>query len=155
MTSEMTRVASLQADFAAFDAFMDDYLEHHMDRLSELTGEEYCDLCEDEYYTDGFLGDEEKWRRASERAFEGLMDEAQEVWEREGNAPLREYAERLRQRVIEAEDNLTEATYLNSGMQVRMENWEVPPICKCGAVSYTVECSVCGRNLARNHRAPE
>jgi hypothetical protein len=147
MMTEATGMSSILAEVAVFDAFMQDYLDNHMDRLSDLTADAYVDVCEEEDYIAGFWSEDERWRRAADQATERLLDEAQEVWELEGNSPLREYAERLHKRMMEAEVNLAEAVNLNQSMQVRMEAWKTPPICKCGAISYTVECRRCRRTL--------
>lgn len=143
----ITISGEVMEEVAAFDDFERDYFADNEGRLDQLTSEEYWNLRELEESIAGFWNEDDIWRRASERAYERLADEALELWEAVASRPFRRHIRRLRQKVAEEEQQAKSIYHDLCTAQARLVDEGRPPVCKCGAVSYTVECSRCRRIL--------
>jgi hypothetical protein len=69
-----------------------------------------------------------------------IIEQLRQMWDDEGNDSLRCFAEHLwHDRGSVQRENLD--------LRLRLEEWNVPPPCPCGSVSFVVECG-CGRTFA-------
>ena len=64
-------------------------------------------------------------------------------------------ARALKRDTEEAQALLREQADRIDSQQARMEAWEVPPVCRCGAKSYYTCCSVCHRDLGPTYRCKD
>ena len=158
ITIQMPRF-NVRGDQWAFWDFLDDCLHRFSVHFRQLEAAEWQAVLH--LHPEGMEEDEFLLLRdeAGGRAFDQFTREMEDLWNDDRSAALREFVdgkcretENLRRQLKETDSELRETTNQFNTMQVRLEDWEVPPVCKCGALSYDVTCSVCHRDLSQSYR---
>jgi hypothetical protein len=168
---------NVKGDQVAFWDFLDECLSLHADWFKELCEEERTHVLRE--YPFGFADEHDAdraFQEADGAAYGRFVEMMEDVWNDDRNEAFRRFAEResvkaralarraaeaerrlqdMTRRAEDAEAQIQDATYAVCGMQARMETWEAPPVCKCGAVSYHVRCSVCHRDLGPTYRCED
>jgi hypothetical protein len=101
MTDGQSETITAKEECLAFFAFVDVYAEGHPDKLEEMERQAYGELRELFAGCSPFFTDEELWRRAEDWAFDRLLDEVRDLWDRNHSHALQAYGMLLWRRIAE------------------------------------------------------